>query len=272
MKYIITGKNISKGVIGDDSGSFEIYTELGWEVMVNRLRLIDLLQNKKVSKDDIIVTCQDRIFLYSKIFKNVIDFNSFKKLNIDNENILDLTKDMEAYIRTMIWTPQYNFLKRDLDIILEIDTNFCCDLDIKKPFVCILARFRSWCSDRNTNVEYLNNLIAFLKEQKIDVFVLGMQAKEILNNEFPIYINLQEFCFLMQHPLCRFVYGKMSGPMHLAKFCCKSILIIDDDHGFRKQLDLENHPLFFGLSSNFTGIPIIFYSSPPQIIDFLKYL
>ena len=137
MKYIITGRN--KGEMGSDSADPLIYIELGWEVMVNRLRAVNLLKTNIISEDDTVVTSVDRLFLYSKIFKNVISNESFESLNIAQEFVIDLTvpEEMLAYTKEPIWQPKYKYLDRDLDTLLKIDTSIVCNYDIDNPFVCI---------------------------------------------------------------------------------------------------------------------------------------
>ncbi|MEK0336336.1 MAG: hypothetical protein QQN41_02755, partial [Nitrosopumilus sp.] len=183
MKYIIASKHKSKGVLDDDSGDLSVYTELGWEVMINRLRIIDLLQNKVISGNDTIVTSADRFFLYSKIFKNVINSEVFESLNIAQEFIIDLTvsENMVAFANDLsIWKPEYKNFRRDVELLLKIDTDIICNYNTEDPFVCLLGRFRDWCSYRDSKIDSLNNLINFLNEHKINVFAIGRDAKKNL--------------------------------------------------------------------------------------------
>ena len=272
MKYIITGRN--KGKNASNSSDSSVYIELGWEVMVNRLQAVDLLQNGVISENDTIVTSIDRAFLYSKIFKNVISNEFFESLNIAQESVIDLTipEDMLAFVEKPIWQPKYKYFHRDLDFLLRIDTDITCNYDTSEPFVCVLGRFRSWCPSRNSNVECLNRLINFLHERKVGVFVMGQGAEEALKNDIPKYINLQESCYLMGLPSCKFVYGVMSGPTHMAKFCCRSKLLIIDPESYGMNGNLVYHPLFFSAGTNFTGIPVVFYVSDPDEAELLRYL
>lgn len=272
MKYIITGRN--KGEMGSDSADPLIYIELGWEVMVNRLRAVNLLKTNIISEDDTVVTSVDRLFLYSKIFKNVISNESFESLNIAQEFVIDLTvpEEMLAYTKEPIWQPKYKYLDRDLDTLLKIDTSIVCNYDIDNPFVCLLGRFRAWCTYRNSKIDCLNNLINFLHEHKIGVFMMGQGVKEILKNDIPIYVSLQEVCYLMGVPSCRFVYGATSGPMLMAKFCCKSKLLIVDSESYYKHGNLDCNPLFFSPSTNFNQTPCVFYVTDPDEVEILKQL
>jgi len=282
MKYVVSGITTNKREGGngyDAAGSLTAFPELGWELMITRLHIIDMLQSEVISEDDIIITTPDRYFLYNNIFKNVSTWNKtthteiepFSYLNIPRSDIIDLTEvsAMEEYLNRQIWEPRYKYFDRDLDLLLKIDTSIERIFNTAAPFVCILARFRTWCSERNTDVQYLNDMIDFLHNIGIGVFVFGEGAENELKNTNANYVNLQEACHLMGHQNCKFVYGAYSGAMHLGFFCCKSKLLI---HLFDFYNAPIYHPLYFGRGVNFTGISVFSCDYSTKNADWLKYL
>ena len=66
---------------------------LGHETNLSRFVLFDMLIQGYISKDDIIVTLKDRKFLYTQIFPNCIDSDSYKQIpNIQDYHIINLWK------------------------------------------------------------------------------------------------------------------------------------------------------------------------------------
>jgi hypothetical protein len=77
MRYLILGKNIRAGAPGNDSGSLNEYFELGWESIGSRFDLIALYNQGKINEDEVtLVTLEDRMFFYTKFYKNVINLDS----------------------------------------------------------------------------------------------------------------------------------------------------------------------------------------------------
>ena len=60
--------------------------------------------------------------------------------------------------------------------------------------------------------------------------------------------------------------------MPMARFCCKSKLIVIDPMGYGTSERFKCHPLFFGSATNFIKVPTAFYFSDPDENELLKYL
>jgi hypothetical protein len=83
MKYYILSHNLVL-----ESELLEQYWELGWEIGLSRVHIINKLLNNEINNEEVtIVTLNDRMFLYSKIFKNVLSYEEFLLLDKTNLEI-----------------------------------------------------------------------------------------------------------------------------------------------------------------------------------------
>ena len=68
MKYYIVGKTSEKGPTYEDSGDLNSYYELGWELMMTRVRVKKMKHLGIFKDEDVVVTTNDeRKFLYFKL-------------------------------------------------------------------------------------------------------------------------------------------------------------------------------------------------------------
>lgn len=80
--------------------NYKSFCYLGHEIHLTRIILLDLLAKDIIKTDEVkIYTMKDRIFLYSKIFKYVYDYNTKPS---DSSNDLDLTPYLFTHLNESI--------------------------------------------------------------------------------------------------------------------------------------------------------------------------
>jgi hypothetical protein len=271
MKYYIVGKTSEKGPTYEDSGDLNSYYELGWELMMTHVRVKKMKHLGIIKDEDVVVTTNDeRKFLYTTEFNNVISWSEFINLGINN-NIVDLVNlSISENHQDMI-----NDVIQDNDLInklcsFEIDSE--TKLKIKDKFVCLQFRKRLHSSERNVDEGEFKNIVNLITENYgLDVYIMGLGSEMFCDNEKIFYVNLQQFTTLINDENCVLFYSTMSGPAHLSNFFTskKTKHIVNDISNCRGNSSLKNHPLYMGDIFNYVkaNIEIIPYY---QNINFYK--
>lgn len=277
MRYIITGKNIRKGVIGDDiddnADLFHEYFELGWEVISSRLFAIRMLREGNISIDDTIVTVGDRMFMYTKIFKNVISYKKFRTMNIEENNILDLAKYSSLdnhFISTQDINKdgivdihaKYSRFYDDYDFIVNFDFADISHLPIDNDYYCVCLRYRSHTPGRNSPDTFWDDFLKKMKQMNKIVFVVGYGAESKCDGKNIIHIEkLSEYASLINGKKCKSTIGVPTGTITLAFFCCTNKLFILDHAHCSNEILKVNNPLIGGESIRFMDIPYNFVTN-----------
>lgn len=270
MKYYIVGKTSEKGPTYEDSGDLNSYYELGWELMMTRVR-VNKMKHLGIFKDeDVVVTTNDeRKFLYTTEFNNVISWSEFINLGV-NDNIVDLVNlSITDNHQDMI-----NDVIQDDDLInklcsFEIDSE--TKLKIKDKFVCLQFRKRVHSSERNIDEEKFKDILNLISENYgLDVYVMGFGSEMFCDNKKIFYANLQQFTTLINDENCILFYSTMSGVAHLSNFfTSKKTKHIVNDISNCWNGSLKNHPLYMGEIFNYVKANIEIVQSY-QSIDFYK--
>lgn len=268
MTYIITGTGQKS-----DIGTTEKYTELGWELMVSRLAYIRDLHKGIWTPEDTVVTIGDRKFLYSKIAKNVIDFEEL----IETEDVFRYTEDHvckaedlgelhDDYLCKRI--DHYKYQEHKCDILKVDYSNVEEKYQIQERFSGALVRIRNWCPERNLNDCNYTLVINELKSKYKQVFVFGIGSERFWKDKNVIYIdNLQDWASVMHHPLCDVIVAPASGGSAVCQICCNSNLLLIQNCLYL----CERSPLHFSPSVTFTNLKIKLIS-PQMIIQALREL
>lgn len=272
--FVITGKNKNAGVCGNDSGDLNSYFELGWEIMVTRIKALKMLKRGEITAQDTIVTFPDRRFLYSAIFENVITFQEYLEQAAEARNrrsalnTVDLVGKAHSIIGNRL---TYQGLIPDhLDLITKIDYADLSKFDISNKFICLLIRRRDWCSERNGDESYYVSLLKQLSEAGIPVFLGGLGTEKYAVYDNVKYATLQEWATLMHHPNCMALIGSTSGSSTLlGQVCCTSKILVNDPSGISRQPEIFTHPLFAGKMVHFTNVPIKFYRHYPSVNEIM---
>lgn len=272
MLYIIVGRDDSKGVLGDDCSNLMRYTELGWELVGTRLEVIKMLQQGEISiNDTTIVTLEDRKFLYTKIFKNVISYAEFKKVCTDQDVINDIAYDKMYKTQSLDFLDgrkfvsgekeyKYDKYKRfytDYDLIVNFDFVDTSGLHNNEEYYCVCLRYRSHTPKRNSPEAFWKKLLAEISKTGRKIFVVGRGSESMCDNSKIVYIDkLSVYASLINNKLCQATIGSPTGTMLLGAFCCRN-KIITVDHSRCLISDEENNAVYGGHCVRFMDIPYI---------------
>jgi hypothetical protein len=283
MKYIIAGKNIAKGVLGNDSADLGTYFELGWEVVGSRLDAIRLLKTGKIINfDTTIVTIEDRIFMYSAFYDNVISWQEFLRRHKSGEifptdsvsdwtvernfSFLNLDKKCEFW-ENLDPSPTSNsrYARHDEDYDLITDgfvtnkeyLNDACN----EMFYVANIRLRDHCSNRSSPESWWKLLLTELSSQKSrNIYLVGQGAEKfVLDNRMHHVSKLQDYVTLIQDPRCADVISTATGTCLLAYAASKSPVHLID-HSNVSYVN-QNNAVMGGVCSQFLKSPIYRYNS-----------
>lgn len=226
MKYIILSKNLNEGIKGNDSSNLNSYFELGWEVVGSRIDFIAELNKRNIDEENTtVVTIKDRMFLYTKIFKNVISYEDFKNITLKNE---DSVEDWVKNFKQMRFLNAATFVQRDTKKYFRheedrdtIFNGYQTDGEIKtngKYFV-LGIRLRDHCSHRNSDLNFYEILVKLLKTITPNIFVVGKSTEQFCKENDCFHLEkLKDFADLIKREECISFIGQSTGTMLLA-FC-----------------------------------------------------
>jgi hypothetical protein len=249
MRYIITGKNTVSGTKGNDSADLAIYFELGWEVVGSRLDAIKLLKTGALSNDDTtIVTVNDRKFMYSAIFNNVISWEEFLgRVNLRNIKMFDTVEDWTQTRQFSFLNPNGDFEfweNRDASVLAnskysryEQDYNEIVDgfekngaileeLEEDESYYVACLRFRDHCEFRSSPMMWWNQLLdRMIEETGKKIFLVGAGAENFVkSNKVKHVPRLQDYVTLIQDSRCKAVIAQSTGTLVLALTATKAPL------------------------------------------------
>jgi hypothetical protein len=274
MKYIIVAKNIFNGDSKNDIANPLSVTEIATELVITRLRLIDLLQSGHINSSDCVVTIGERKCLYTNIFENVMDFKEFSLLSASSEDVIDLLENNifnqmaagNVNTRIIPYKPFYRNWERDKDLILNVEWSSLGSYDLSEPFVVLVIRTRAAWSEKNMTDIFWENLISKLTENNKKIFVFGKET-EVWEDKFNIsYIkNYQDWCTISKHENCKCVFSTMTGGVYPCLiFGSPKIKMILIDNTKLMRLHAGD-PSFYDDCINFSNIKIEFIEEVPTI-------
>jgi len=243
MIHWLSADNTSS-VTDDNQESFGHYTELGWEVATGRLKVIRMIREGKITKDDIIVTLADRTFMYSRFCKTLPYTPSFKwvpgGLHWSNYTdwLLELHYDGDKKNHIPWRWPG------DIPLIKDFD------FEEVNPPPCIVIghRVRNWAPNRNSSPSSTQKLVSLGLEMGLKVYLGGRYAQDI--DERAEYVpGLRTLASLIHHPNC-LAFFTASGPTMLAQQCCRNNLVCLI---YTKDKIYGKHPFYMSDYLNFSG-------------------
>ena len=212
---------------------------IGHEIHITRPVLLFLLSKNLISTDDTIVTKdKERFFLYSSIFKNVIEYDSFNPTDKEYYYLTDLNTLCEGTdIEPLKIEKRFSLLldvrKNNTFIRSEIYTNYINKIDYldlenlsyyqknqDKPFAIVHNRHIMYESYYNTdnNINMTKEIIETLLQLELKVFLFSNVNFEI--NENVTFINTVDvYASLMHHDNCVAVISEYSGAGQLSQYC-----------------------------------------------------
>lgn len=273
MKYIIVAKNIYQGTsISDIANPLEV-TEIATELIITRLKAIDMLQSGQISKEDCIVTVEERKCLYGNFFDNVIDYQYFLTLNINSNDVFDLLEDgwfhrmAGGYVheREIPYKPFYQNWERDKELITNINFSDLKEYNLSQPFLSLVIRKRSAWTEKNMSHEFWLELIKKLEQNNIQIFVFGKETENYSSNKVQYIKNYQDWCSIVKHENCKHICSTMTGGVYPSLIFGNSnteMTIIDNTLLMSKH---GGDPSFYDNCINFSKIKIEFINYIPTI-------
>jgi hypothetical protein len=280
MKYIIAGKNAATGKKGNDSSDLNVYFELGWEVVGSRLDAIKLLKTGEISNDDTtIVTVDDRQFMYSSIFKNVMSWDDFvRKPKDESDSIEDWTQIRQFSFLNLngsfeFWenrdarfesNSRYSRYEQDYDEIVNGFTKndlALADIGENEQYYVACLRFRDHSEVRSSPVEWWKSLLnRIIEKAGRKIFLVGHGAEVFANNDSMKYIEkLQDYVTLIQDVRCKAVVAQSTGTCGLA-FSASKVPVHWIDHT-DCSIHQQNNPVIGGVCAMFLKSPVYKYIS-----------
>lgn len=275
MKYIIVAKKLFEGNSVSDIANPLSVTEIATELIITRLRLIDLLQNNEISVDDCVVTIGERKCLYENIFNKTLSFEEFAVFDILPEDVVIDLLEQDTFnkmssgdvnSRIIPYKPFYKNWERDRDILMNVKWSNLYEYDLSKPFVALVIRKRAAWSEKNMTDNFWTDLINKLKENNKKVFVFGKETEKWADGINVEYVkNYQDWCTLTRNENCKIVVSTMTGgvyPCLVFGNNSAKLTIIDNTHLMSQH---AGDPSFYDSCINFSKIPIEFINEIPNI-------
>jgi hypothetical protein len=256
-RYVICAKgsyDVNSGNGSYCKGTPTLQTEAATELIINRLAVIDWLQQGKLSKDDCIVTLPERKFLYQNLFDNVEEWN--KQTGID---IVNGYAPGGKYYNQLPYKPFYGNYERDKELIFNISYNDdILNSDIGKFLICI-PRLKNSDKRRNLPQHEWKDFINHVKKNFDKVIVFGKGNESLDNGDDVLYVDtLQDYCSYLHHKNCKHVVSTISGPCHYVQqfgnVDGNCTLTMIDNHGLIKKYGHD--PSYFHACINFTNVKI----------------
>lgn len=270
--YIITSKDVFVGNSKSDVPNPSKITEIASELIITRLYLISLLNSKVITKEAVIVCIKERKALYSNIFPNVIDFQTFKTLGIPKKQIVDLLGNElldelggdHAKVQRIPYFPFYQNYERDKIEIQNFAKSKLEYCDLSRPFVSFVIRKRGAWPEKNMTDQFWREVIFLFVEAQIPVFVFGKETEEFCDSPGVTYVeNFQDWCTLITSPNSKHVGSTMTGGVY-------PVLIFGNPNTRLSLIDntelmaLHGHkPIFYHSCINFAKVPISFINHIP---------
>lgn len=210
---------------------------IGHEIHITRPILLFMLSKNIITTDEIIVTkSEERFFLYSDIFKNIISYDDMP-INVPSHDILDITHlnslfeerhnlsfdiDIEKQIPLL-------FGLRNNDIVIKSDLYNTYMSKIHYKNVEYLIQDRNYIVIHNRNVTYngtinfhetlwlINNFLKYYPH--MNIFVFSTLNLPLQHNNVFIVDRIDIYASLMNHSKCKMVISQFSGAGQLSQFC-----------------------------------------------------
>ncbi len=274
MKIFIAGVDASHGRRGDDVAPDRPYFELGWEVISTHF---DVKRGKAEGwidqRNDLIVTCSGREFLYSTEFDNVVRYNAFCLTDYRTTEIVDLTKRYNGgsfhpnYFFSGITgrEARSRFLEEHLDLALSIQRVSTQPLHNGEKYCCFAARRRDHGAYRNMTEDRGRFIIERLLHIWPKVFIVGHDIDDLLLTENVIPVDLVTYVSLISDQLCALVVGTMTGTMQLAALYSRAQLCIVISNYDSFDIEADNSPVNLGRCIRISPSKFVFV--PPSIFE-----
>jgi len=269
MRNIICAKGQVNVNAGDNSfsrGTPLSQTEAATELIINRLAVIDGLQNGRISREDCIVTLPERKFLYENIFDNVVSWSGQKGMDIVSE----------GHWNKLPYKPFYQNYGRDKDLIHDVPYNMdIVNSDLEDFLICI-PRLKRSDTRRNLELSYWKTFIDDMSNHISKIIIFGKDTQHLANGNNIIYVDtLQDYCSYLHHKKCKHVVSTISGPCHYVQQfgnvngnCTLSMI----DNASMIPPTGHEDPSYFHPCINFTNVNINWIKEVPEPNKLKEYI
>lgn len=248
MYFIVSADKTYRGkLIGVDH--FNRANTIGHEIHMTRPILLFLLANGLITVDDTIVTkSNERFFLYSNIFKNIIEY---KDLPIDIDDAVDLTtmntlfEEKHNFNVILDVEKKYNILSkiRDNSVTVKTDTFnelianiHYCDIDpqfLNKSYIVIHHRHVTYNNVTSDDLSIIQAFINIIVSNFPDLNVVVFSSVSI-NFNHPSVHNINDisvYASFMNNEKCIAIISQFSGGGQLAQYChSKNIIFYNNTY------------------------------------------
>jgi hypothetical protein len=206
---------------------------IGHEIHITRPILLFLLSKNLITTLDTIVTRnKERFFLYSSIFKNVIEYNEFNEDKQEYYYLTDLNTMCEGLDQDLLKIEKrFNILLDVRHGNVKIRNSFYDNLVLKinyytifeeKPFIVVHNRHVNYEGYYNmeNNVSMTKQIVNTILKLNIKVYIFTNVIEKFENNENVVTINdVHTYATLMNHNKCLAVISEYSGAGQLSQYC-----------------------------------------------------
>lgn len=212
---------------------------LGHELHATRCVVIDMLLQKYIHKDDIIVVKnKDRKFLYEEIFDTVLETNEFNLIHNTNRfNIINISQfglEPNATIKKQLTIPNFECsshyftddFRKNLLKLKYFSDNI---LQVDKDFVVIHHRYDS---NRAELYKMCKTLLNLYGDIHIVIFNDNINSLiKVLSHPNLIFIdNLQVYASYLNHEKCKLFISEWSGGGQLSQYCYSGTILYHFNH------------------------------------------
>jgi hypothetical protein len=266
---------------------------LGHEIHLTRFILFDLLQKKLIDLNSTIVTLyDDRFFLYSKVFRNLITWDDYVTNHKKETNTeIDLTyySPVKTRYEQIKEFDEINYklnnFERTLPFINYInDMNFydlithsCYSDIIIEKFIVIHWRTNIIGLSKNKSDSLLKIINNLRKKTDLKIIIFSVENIDIHLKNVYFINNLQIYASFLHHENCDLLISEWSGGGQLSQYCCNSKIIyyFDDYPSNDYEIHCENYQNVANLKNNIfnswdfkctTNCKRIYYKTLDEII------
>jgi hypothetical protein len=205
---------------------------VGHEIHVTRPIVMILLSMGLITSSDTIVTRNDeRFFLYSNIFNNIIGYDDLPS-DVDASQIIDIIQANMWFHGGAHMMPQTSLEKRfpimtqirlnQIPYRTETYNNLITNIDFKhnivdKEYILIHHRLVNYSNESN----YTKDIISCIKsiDPNIQIIIFSIKKLDIFPPEIIIVNDLQSYASLMYDKHCKIFISEFSGGGQLSQYC-----------------------------------------------------
>jgi hypothetical protein len=237
MKYIILGKSLKSGVVGDDSVHLNEYFELGWEVVGSRFDIIKLINTNQLDLNTTLVTTEDRKFFYTKFFPNVISYTEFLEIRKPIDEIIDWTSNPTKTfnflnVSTFVdFEGKYIRYSQDYELLFNGFDLSNSKFKERSSFVVIGLRYRDHINTKNSSEDFFGTLVNLIKENVTEkIYVVGRGSETFCEKYNCKYVErLVDFVSLLKNKKCKGYITQSTGTACLSFVCSQSPIYLIDN-------------------------------------------